>query len=454
MGAHPFRLGSGQETAGTLGIRTLECWRVFCWEPPKRMDRPADDAVIEQDAGGIITKWNAGAERMFGWTRAEAIGRRSDTIIPARNRDRHGQGLRDLFAADRRVYSRRITGIHRDGHEFKVDFAISIQERAGEARATAIARQIARDDQAAWSEDRGQVRYREILDQIEDACAVVDLTGRYRFVNNAFCRLFGRSRDALIGTSFSDNSKSDDRIAKLRGVYTQVYQTGTPVKAFEYQVTLNGVEKSLDQSVSLDRDESGRPVGFLTIIRDCTARALAQQELARAKDAAEHANRAKSDSLAMTAHALNGDRERCLAAGMDDYLSKPFDPRMLFAVVEGEAPSGQASASVFDPAALLERLDGDEELMSDVIGLFLDDCPARLRTIKGAIEARDSESIRIEAHGLKGAAGNLSAIGLFNAAESLERVGADVRLDAADAACRVLSLEASRVLDALRRRQA
>jgi PAS domain S-box-containing protein len=268
------------------------------------MDQHAVDALIEQDGRGIITDWNAGAERLFGWTRADAVGMRSHIIIPARNRDRHDQGLRALFTADRRVHSRRITVLHRDAHEFTVDIAISIHERDGEDRIVAVARQTAPGDEPAWSEDLGDVRYRAILDQIEDSCAVVDLAGRYRFVNNAFCRLFGRSREALIGTSFSDNSKSDDRTAKLRGVFSRVYQTGTPVKAFEYQVAVNGVRKTLEQSVSLDRDANGRPVGFMTIIRDCTARALAQQELARSKEAAENANRAKSEFLANMSHEI------------------------------------------------------------------------------------------------------------------------------------------------------
>jgi CheY-like chemotaxis protein len=154
--------------------------------------------------------------------------------------------------------------------------------------------------------------------------------------------------------------------------------------------------------------------------------------------------------VAMTAHALNGDRERCIAAGMDGYLSKPLDPRLLFSIAESDTLRGPPSALAVDRMTILERMNGDEALVSDVIRLFLDDCPARLRAIKAAVDARDGEAIRIEAHGLKGAAGNLSATGLFDAAQTLERIGAEARLDAASAAWRLLSIEASQALDALR----
>jgi HPt (histidine-containing phosphotransfer) domain-containing protein len=129
---------------------------------------------------------------------------------------------------------------------------------------------------------------------------------------------------------------------------------------------------------------------------------------------------------------------------------------MLFAIVEDETPVAPAAASTlstFDRTAALQRVDGDEALLSDVIGMFLDDCPARLKAIKAAVDAKESEAIRIEARGLKGAASNLSAASLFDAAEILERVGAESRLDAAEAAWRRVSMAASEVLTTIRKHE-
>ena len=163
--------------------------------------------------------------------------------------------------------------------------------------------------------------------------------------------------------------------------------------------------------------------------------------------------------VAMTAHAMNSDRERCLSAGMDGYLSKPIDPRLLFAAVEQngvDRASGVETALpghlTFDEGGLLRRVDGDPQLMTEVIQVFLEDLPERLAAIQTAVDDGNPSALRAAAHALKGAAGNLSADELFEATTALESIGAESRMDAADAASRRVAVEAGNLINVLRDR--
>jgi two-component system, sensor histidine kinase and response regulator len=132
--------------------------------------------------------------------------------------------------------------------------------------------------------------------------------------------------------------------------------------------------------------------------------------------------------FAMTAHAMTGDRERCLEAGMDGYITKPVrfsDIEQTLAGLAGTpgTPAEPAQAASWNKVEALDRIGGDEELLREVCQIFLEESPKLLKKLQQAVAAGDADGVVRAAHSLKGESSYLSASGTSRAARQLEEMG-------------------------------
>jgi two-component system sensor histidine kinase/response regulator len=168
--------------------------------------------------------------------------------------------------------------------------------------------------------------------------------------------------------------------------------------------------------------------------------------------------------IAMTANAMQGDRKKALEAGMDDYVPKPVKPQELDAVLrrwvlrpeaavttvsESGSEPGASTDDPIDRSVLVSlrelQVEGEPEILSELIELFLDDVPRHLAALREAVQAGDARSVERIAHTLKGSCGNMGAVRMEAISAELEEIGRSEDLKAARARISRLEEEFGRV---------
>ena len=267
------------------------------------------------------------------------------------------------------------------------------------------------------------VKQAELLNTIVTALSSAALQKERRFQTRLRRRKSGRYR-ILVAEDNKINRKLLERLLDTRGhsvvVAADGYHTLAALREKDFDVVLMDV-----QMPGMDGFE--------------TTAAIRKEEEKTGKHI---------PIIAITAHAMKGDQERCLEAGMDAYIAKPIPSKKLLKLIEilvtGVPKPALAAADselpegVFDQDTLLEGFGGDKKLVSEVIDIFLTDSPILLKRLRKAVANADTEQVAAIAHTLKGSVGTFIAKEAFEAARELETTAREADLVRLEDDCHVL----------------
>ena len=241
----------------------------------------SDDAIIGKSLDGTIVSWNAGAQRMYGYTPAEAVGQSIALIVPASHRQEL-ERISSEIAQGRRVASHETVRVTRDGRLLNVSLTVSpIVDTTGRVvGASAIARDITEAKRVEAALRASEERYRSIIDSAVDAIIVIDRRGRVEAFNAAAERLFGYAAKDVLGRNVNMlmpqpyHGEHDQYMARyLATGEKRIIGIGREVTARRRDGTTFPVHLSVGE-MTID----GEPK-FTGILHDLTARVVLETQL-------------------------------------------------------------------------------------------------------------------------------------------------------------------------------
>lgn len=237
-----------------------------------------DVIVIIQD--GIIRFANFKVATIFGYEAGEVEGLEFASFIPQENLEQIIERYRKRMAGEKlsEIYETAI--LHKSGKKIPVETNGSVIQYEGKPADMAIIRDITERKQADDALARSEEKYRTILHNMQDSYIEVDLAGNFTFVNEAACRNLGYTLEELIGRSFSIIAPDPDETKAIFNAYSEVYKTGIPHVGYAFKIMRkDGTTGYGETSISIIKNERGRPIGFRSVGRDVTERKQMEQKL-------------------------------------------------------------------------------------------------------------------------------------------------------------------------------
>jgi len=247
------------------------------------------DAVIVMNSDGKIAEWNECAADMFGWSRAEAVGRNmAELIIPQRFRAAHAEGLRHFLETGEAGYLQQrveLPALDSDGHEFPVELRISPVALDGGTAFVGCLRDLSMRAALQQELHETERQFRLLVESITDyAIYMIDPEGRVSTWNGGAERIKGYRADEIIGEPYSRFYTEEDRQAGIPEQNLRRAAEEGKVAGEGWRVRKNGSRFAASIVMEAIRDEAGRLIGFAKITRDITGQREAQELLDRARE--------------------------------------------------------------------------------------------------------------------------------------------------------------------------
>jgi PAS domain S-box-containing protein len=305
----------------------------------------SDDAIITQSLNGIIETWNRAAERMFGYSAGEALGRPISMLVPPERIDEEDRAVERIRRGDavRHFETERVA---KNGHRVPVSVTMSpVLTPTGDVYGISV---IARDLTERRALERNAFHLAAIVSSAEDAIASKDINGIVQTWNKAAERMFGYTAEEMIGHSIRTIiprdrwHEEDEVLARIR--------SGRAIDHFEtVRQRKDGSLIEISLSVSPIKTSTGAVIGASKIARDISM----QRRLARE---AEEANRVKDEFLAMLSHELRTPLNAVLGYTRmlrDGHLAPDRRERAMETIERNANLLGQLVADVLDVSSIV-----------------------------------------------------------------------------------------------------
>ena len=341
----------------------------------------SDDAIVSKTLDGLITSWNPAAERIFGWTAAEAVGRSITIVIPP-DRLAEEEDILARIKQGEKIEHFETTRMRKDGTRFEISLTVSpIKNAKGEVIG---ASKTARDISERLRGDEARARLAAIVDSADDAIVSKTLDGVITSWNRAAQAMFGWTAAEAVGQRITliipreRWHEEDEVLARVR--------KGESIDHFDtVRVRKNGERIDVSLTVSPVKDARGRIIGASKIARDVSDRKRAEAErtkllqtVQQAREEAEELNRSKDQFLAVLSHELRtplnaifGWARMLQSAAMDEVTSR----RAIDAILRNATAQVQLVEDLLDVSRIITgkmRLDVQSLDLKSVIESALD----------------------------------------------------------------------------------